>query len=212
MIPINIRGGALDEAIQKADLIHENAARMERFTKGLMNFTDISVQKMPCDLNAIVQETIRFLKPQNRYDRIAFATELAENLPRVHADPNQIHQVLLNLFNNSADAMEEGEIRVRTRYDSAGEWVELSVGDNGPGIPEAIQAKVFEPHFSMRENGHGFGLSVCYRIVEGHDGTIGVESEAGKGSTFRIRLPVYERTRVETKAFDSGAAVGGASP
>jgi len=207
LIPINIRSGALNRAIEKADLIYENVARMERFTKRLMDFTGVHVQKMPCDLNAIVQETFQFLKPQNRYDRIAFATELEENLPRIQADPNQIQQVLLNLFSNSADAMQEGEIRVRTAYDPAGDWIELSVSDNGPGIPEAIQAKVFEPHFSMRKNGHGFGLSVCYRIVEGHRGTIEVESEVGKGTTFRIRLPGHEETRVETEGLDSGTVL-----
>jgi len=212
LIPINIRRGALNQAIERADLIYENVARMERFTKGLMNFTRVHAQKMLCDLNAIVQETIRFLKPQNRYDRIAFATELEENLPPIQADPNQIHQVLLNLFNNAADAMGEGKIWVRTTSDLAGDWIELSVGDSGPGIPEAIQSKVFEPHFSKREDGHGFGLSVCFRIVEDHRGTIGVESEVGKGTTFRIRLPVHKRTSMETKELGSGAAGGGGAP
>ena len=82
--------------------------------------------------------------------------------------------------------------------------IELSVSDTGPGIPKALQEKVFEPHFSMRENGHGFGLSVCYRIAENHHGTIEVESEVGKGAMFRILLPVNGKEDMHLQRPDSG--------
>ncbi|OPX23404.1 MAG: hypothetical protein B1H02_05035 [Candidatus Latescibacteria bacterium 4484_107] len=207
LIPVNIHAGALNRAIEKADLIYENVARMECFTKGLMNLTGTSMEKGVCDLNTLVQETLQFLKPQNRYDDITFVTDLEADLPRIQADPSQIQQVLLNLINNSGDAMEAGEIRVHTAHHPLEDQIELSVSDTGPGIPKAIQEKVFEPHFSMRKNGHGFGLSVCYRIVENHHGTIAVESEVGKGATFRIFLPVHGKADKETQRLDSGALV-----
>ncbi|MCK5118318.1 MAG: response regulator [Candidatus Latescibacteria bacterium] len=204
LIPVNIHAGALNRAVEKADLIYENAARMERFTKGLMNLSGTSMKKGFCDLNALVQETLQFLKPQNRYDEIVFVTDLEARLPRIQADPSQIQQILLNLINNSADAMESGEVRVHTAHHPLEDQIELSVSDTGPGIPKALQEKVFEPHFSMRENGHGFGLSVCYRIAENHHGTIEVESEVGKGAMFRILLPVNGKEDMHLQRSDSG--------
>jgi len=123
------------------------------------------------------------------------------------ADPQQIRQVVLNLLANAADATiernrEGGEIRVRVFRDPAG--VGVVVSDDGSGIDERTRARLFEPHFTTKPTGHGFGLAVCHRVVENHGGSIRVESTPGAGATFTVRLP--RRTR------ESSAAVASVSP
>ena len=112
-------------------------------------------------------------------------------------DQQQIRQVLMNLIQNSVDAMtdaklEGGSIRIST---SALEFdeIEIDVTDSGPGIPEAIQRRIFDLYFTTKAQGTGIGLSLVHRIVQEHGGTISVESAAGSGTTFRIRLPRYVR-------------------
>ncbi|MEZ4697840.1 MAG: ATP-binding protein [Rhodothermales bacterium] len=112
-------------------------------------------------------------------------------------DQQQIRQVLMNLIQNSVDAMtdaklEGGSIRIST---SALEFdeIEIDVTDSGPGIPETIQRRIFDLYFTTKAQGTGIGLSLVHRIVQEHGGTISVESAAGSGTTFRIRLPRYVR-------------------
>jgi signal transduction histidine kinase len=204
MIPNDIQAGALSRAVENAECINKSAARMKRFAKELMNLTGTKMEKELCDINALVLETLQFLKPQNRYDDIVFVTDLEADLPPILADPGRIQQVLLNLFNNSVDAMGAGEIRIRTAHNPAEDRIDLSVRDTGPGIPKTIQKKVFDPYFTTREKGHGFGLSVSCRIVKNHHGTIEVESEVGQGATFRIALPVNGKAGSEKQRLHSG--------
>ena len=113
-------------------------------------------------------------------------------LPDVECLPSQLNQVFLNLLVNSAHAMGDarGLITVRTGVEGETVWLEFS--DNGSGIPEAIRAKVFDPFFTTKPvgKGTGLGLSVSFGIIQKHNGTITVDSEPGKGTTFRIVLPI----------------------
>jgi two-component system, NtrC family, sensor kinase len=109
----------------------------------------------------------------------------------VRGDPGQIQQVLLALLVNAGDAMPQGgEVTVAAAVE--GERVSLRVRDNGPGIPEDLQQRIFEPFFSTKEDGQGtgLGLAIASGIVEQHDGAIAVTSAPGKGSEFHIRLPL----------------------
>jgi PAS domain S-box-containing protein len=112
-------------------------------------------------------------------------------MPAVIADPAQFNQVFLNLLLNAAQAIEgKGIVRIETEHD--GDDVVIRITDTGCGIPSALQERIFEPFFTTKEigRGTGLGLSICYSIVEAHGGTIDVESEPGRGSTFTVRLPV----------------------
>src|SRR5204862_6800052 len=106
--------------------------------------------------------------------------------------PAKVNQVVMNLVTNAIDASDEsGEVTVRTRKDG-GDAVVIEVVDHGQGIPEAIRQKIFDPFFTTKPvgEGTGLGLSISYGIVRDHGGAIAVESEEGKGTTFRVRLPV----------------------
>ena len=155
------------------------------------------------DLNAVVRETIQFVEHQAGFQNVAFELELDPELPTISMDPNQLKQVIMNLVVNARDAMgERGRLCVCSRrYPSlyspgtghrAVPAVELTFSDSGCGIPAEDLPKIFDPFFTSKEPGKGvgLGLSVGYSIIKAHGGTIDVESEVGRGTTFRIVLPV----------------------
>ena len=160
-----------------------------------MDFSRAEFKIERVDLNALVQRSVEFVRPQNRFDPIEWDLRLATQVPELRADPGQLQQVLLNLFINAADAMADPKtgrrvITVRTDYDERGRHVRLVVGDSGPGIAASLLPRVFEPHFTTKAEGHGFGLSTSYRIVTNHGGQIVAESDPGQGARFTITLPL----------------------
>jgi two-component system sensor kinase FixL len=118
---------------------------------------------------------------------------LENNIPDVSVivDKIQIQQVLLNLLRNAAEAIagqEDGKI-VLAAADHTDGMVEISVSDNGPGLPEEIRAKLFQPFMSTKKTGMGVGLSICHTIITAHNGRLWAESSAGEGTVFRMALP-----------------------
>jgi signal transduction histidine kinase len=118
----------------------------------------------------------------------AVRLDLAEDLPPVQADPDQLKRVLLNIVNNAVEAMEgrDGLLTVATRTED-GEIV-ISVADQGPGIEDV--ERIFEPYYTTKVKGTGLGLAIARQIIEEHQGRIAVDSRVGRGTTVRIRLPV----------------------
>jgi signal transduction histidine kinase len=138
---------------------------------------------------------MEFVRTQNRFDNIEWDLRLAESVPPLRADPGQLQQVLLNLFVNAADAIREKPvgpriIAVTTHLDERGRNVRIVVTDTGTGIAAPHLARIFEPHFTTKTEGHGFGLSTSYRIITNHGGRIEAESPPGQGATFTITLPL----------------------
>jgi signal transduction histidine kinase len=179
-----------------AQIILEQSKRMETLSKGLMDFSSAELRIERVDVNALTQRSTEFVRSQNRFDGVEWDLRLAGDVPELRADPGQLQQVLLNLFINAADAMQENGasrkmISVVTDYDERARQVTVVVSDTGPGIPLNHVAKVFEPHFTTKAEGHGFGLSTSYRIVANHGGTISVESPPGRGASFTIALPIH---------------------
>jgi two-component system NtrC family sensor kinase len=129
-------------------------------------------------------------------ERVSLELDLANGLEPVHADGNQIQQVVVNLLINAADAIGDGggTITVGTRAASAA-GAELFVEDSGKGIPPEHLDRLFEPFFTTKgPRGTGLGLAVTWGIVEAHGGTIDVRSEPGQGSRFTVRLPCREES------------------
>lgn len=180
---------------RNARVIYEQAANMAILTRGLMDFSYKEIKIQRIDLNDLVNRTVEFVRPQNKFDGVEFELDLTEGLPAIAADPGQIQQVFLNLFSNAADAMiEKGSprkrIRVLSRRRDADSSIEVVVADSGPGMSHTVLSKIFDPAFTTKPTGHGFGLSTSYRIVQLHGGTITAESEVGRGATFRVVLPI----------------------
>jgi signal transduction histidine kinase len=177
-----------------SQIILEQARRVEAMSKGLMDFARAELKVEKVDLNALVQRSVEFVRPQNRFDSIEWDLRLAGQMPTLQADPGQLQQVMLNLYINAADAMQENSgrrvIETRTEFLERRRLVRMIISDSGPGIPSALLAKVFEPHFTTKAEGHGFGLYASYRIVTNHGGQIVAESEAGQGARFTVTLPL----------------------
>lgn len=113
--------------------------------------------------------------------------DVPENLPLVRAVASQIQQVFINLILNSFDAMPDGgKYEVRARAVRRG--VEIQFQDNGPGIPEAMRASIFEPFFSTKDGGTGLGLTISYNIITSHGGSLELVTDKGPGACFRIFL------------------------
>jgi signal transduction histidine kinase len=187
-----------DNVPRHTQVILEQAQRMTALSNGLLGFSykEIKVEKV--DLNSLIQRSIEFVRSQNRFDGVEWETQYSDPSPELRADPGQLEQVLLNLFMNAADAMKENGIprkliRVSTSRDDREQRVAFVVSDTGTGIPGSNLRKIFEPHFTTKKTGHGFGLSTSYRIITNHGGKIEVESPIGQGATFTITLPTHRQ-------------------
>jgi two-component system NtrC family sensor kinase len=184
-------------APQEADgrLIHQEAERAARIVKNLLLFArEVRPERRPVSLNEIVERTLSLRNYELRVENIELSQELAQDLPPVIADPAQLQQVLLNLLVNAEQAIRqgsgEGSIRVRTRKTAAGR-VSFEIFDSGPGIPQEIIPRIFDPFFSTKPSGAGtgLGLSITCGIIKEHGGEISVQSQLGHGAKFIVELP-----------------------
>lgn len=144
------------------------------------------------DLNAVARETLDLLQPEVENRGQIVEEQLARRLPKAAFDPVQIKQALVNLLKNSMQAMARGGI-ITLRTGQAGDGVWVSIGDTGGGISQEQLSRIFEPFYTTKEKGTGLGLMIVQRIIRDHGGTIEVESHTGRGTTFRIWLPLHER-------------------
>jgi two-component system nitrogen regulation sensor histidine kinase NtrY len=172
----------------------EESARLKRIVSEFSQFARMPKPDLgPCDLNDIVASCLALYGGS-----VPVTRRLAQDLPPIHADRDQIQQVLLNLLENARDALatmpadHAPQIAVETRPGARPDRVELVVADNGPGIAEAIRDKLFTPYFTTKQSqgGTGLGLAIAHRILSDHDGRISVrESDLG-GASFCVELPV----------------------
>jgi CheY-like chemotaxis protein len=156
-------------------------------------------------LNEVVQGAAELLAYPLRVDTVEVTLDLAPDLPFLWADAHQLHQMLVNLITNAHHAMHATppprHLTLATRYDPARRRVLLEVADTGPGIEPAVQARIFEPFFTTKPigQGTGLGLSLCRGIIEGHGGSIRVETLPEGGTVFRVELPVEAPPLAEVK-------------
>ena len=150
------------------------------------------VQLKLFSLNDVVEKTLELLRPEIENRGVTVKTRLARNLTATPVDATQLQQVLVNLVKNAAQAMTTGgTLTLQTGETSDGVWV--SVTDTGGGIPQEQINRIFEPFYTTKKKGSGLGLMIVQRIVRAHNGRIELESHVGRGTTFRIWLPLHER-------------------
>jgi signal transduction histidine kinase len=185
----------------------EIAGKLEQFlgvAKGEINRLDYIVtqflqairpappQLRPAALNDVVHKTIELPRPEIENRGLEISTRLARQLPLAPLDPTQIQQVLVNLVKNASQAMTcGGVLTLQTGEGADGVWV--SITDTGPGIPQEQLNRIFEPYYTTKKKGSGLGLMIVQRIVRAHGGRIELESQAGRGTSFRVWLPTHER-------------------
>jgi two-component system, sporulation sensor kinase E len=151
-----------------------------------------ALQMKICSLNDVTEKTLDLLRPEIENRGISIKTKLARQLTATPIDATQIQQVLVNLVKNASQAMTTGgTLTLATGENSDAVWV--SVTDTGGGIPQEQLNRIFEPFYTTKKKGTGLGLMIVQRIVRAHNGRIDLESHVGKGTTFRIWLPLHER-------------------
>ncbi|HTY23799.1 MAG TPA: ATP-binding protein [Desulfomonilaceae bacterium] len=183
----------LDEFTRSLSRLQTQGRRCKEITHKLLSFarkTDPTIKK--AQLNDLIQEVVDLSEQRARYSNVKINTNLEEELPTVSISTSEVQQVLLNMINNSLDAIgnKGGIINVTSRLDD--NYAVVEVSDNGPGIAQADLTRIFEPFFTTKPvgKGTGLGLSICYGIVKRMGGEIKVESEVGVGTTFHIYFPL----------------------
>jgi signal transduction histidine kinase len=152
------------------------------------------------DVNELVGEVIGLVRAEMILQHVSLALDLSPRRLLIHGDRVQLQQVLLNLMVNALDAMKEstgGDHRmiVRTQVIAHDRSVEISVQDNGVGMPDEKLDEIFEPFYTTKQRGLGLGLSICRSIVQTHGGNIGFRNNSGRGATFWFTLPVLEEAK-----------------
>lgn len=186
--------------------ILKNMERVDRIFRELLDFTRSSKLRLGShNINQILTGVIHYIEERCDRQRVKIMKELAPHLPKIRMDKREMERVFLNLTLNALAAMPKGGslTLITTRIDADSDTdrhrisgtqcqypcVSVVVSDSGCGIPKKYLDRIFDPFFTIKEQGTGLGLSISHRIIEEHKGTMDVESEVGKGTTFTIYLP-----------------------
>ena len=184
----------LEDIARYLKLVESEIARCGEIVKDLLAFsrrTKITIESNR--IEDIIDKTLNLISHDLDMKEIQLQKSIEPNLPKVQCDFKQIQQVFLNLVYNASEAMANGGTLTVTANRASGskEFLEVVISDTGSGIAKEDMENIFDPFFTTKEEekGVGLGLSVVYGIIAKHNGTIEVESELGKGSTFKVRLP-----------------------
>jgi PAS domain S-box-containing protein len=176
---------------QSLEVIGGEIRRLDRVVQGFLKFMrPQELALKPVDLNAMVQSVGALLEAESQSHGVRFVLDLDPALPVVSADEELLRQAFINIVQNACQAMQEGgAVRIRTRPEGL-DWVRVSVTDQGVGIAPEDLDKIFKLYYTSKPGGSGIGLSVVYRILQLHDGTVEAKSQPGRGTAVIVRLPV----------------------
>ena len=178
--------------------LRQEVRRIEKVLNDLLNYARPKAPQFGmADLKETVARTLQFARQQIGNKSVDFSIQIPSPLPRFRMDPEQLHQVLLNLVLNGIQALgQEGKITIQARVlpgaPNRTNQIEISVSDTGGGISREQLEKIFRPFYTTKRGGTGLGLSLCRRIISQHGGTLTAESEVNKGSRFIIHLPMRD--------------------
>ncbi|MBU1170912.1 MAG: HAMP domain-containing histidine kinase [Proteobacteria bacterium] len=177
------------------DMIHETE-RSQRIVRELLDFARESETHIkPLKVEAIMKDSIRLVANQIKMAKVRMDVDFSEELPPIHGDEQMLKQVFVNLILNAVDALPaKGCIRISIHKKETPGYVTVDINDDGPGIPEHVQARIFEPFFTTKAKGKGvgLGLSVSRGIIRKLGGYITLASEPGKGTTFTVAIPTTD--------------------
>jgi PAS domain S-box-containing protein len=198
LLPMVFDSGNPEDIEKKFTAMRTSIERMTMFTTGLMSFAKPKTDFCDVELNKFLDGELAFLRPQKRFRSISITTEWDENVGIISADPGGLQQILYNLLNNAADAInnsgsKDGVIIVKTKLiEGETENVEIIISDNGPGMSEEVREMAFRQSFTTKNTGHGYGLITIKSIAKLHNGKVSLESTPGEGTQFTINLPVKQ--------------------
>ena len=173
-----------------AEIVIKEVERLNRVITQLLDFARPKELRLQSYLlSQVIEHSLKLLQGNFDKKRVRLKTSFIEE--RVELDWDQMTQALLNIFLNAMESMDDtGELHVKTALKPEKRGVEISISDTGPGISRENLSRIFDPFFSTKKKGTGLGLAITAKIIEAHKGEISVESEEGKGTTFKIFLPL----------------------
>jgi nitrogen-specific signal transduction histidine kinase len=193
MTEIALKKDDLERVKTNLGKLKTSVGKMERFTTGLMDYSKLEARMQLASLNEVITDVLTYITAQRKFSRTRVLSELSPDLPQFRMDSNQIAQLLLNVLNNGADAINEtgrndGVMSVGTS--AADDAVLLTVSDNGGGIKPEVKDKLFKVNLTTKDHGHGHGLVTCARIIKNHGADVTIDTEPGRGTTFTFRFPL----------------------
>jgi signal transduction histidine kinase len=198
VVELGLRAANITQAAKGWRIVDRNLEKIYNLTMNLLAYSRPREPKLEqINPKVLIEECLELMATAAAEKGVMAVADVEPDHPAFPADPDGLHQVLMNLLINSLDAVEpqKGLIHVVCRYDSENKQTIIEVTDNGVGIPPSMMNHMFELFHSTKGNrGTGLGLAVAKKIIDEHDGSITVKSKQGEGTTFTIRLPVYSAT------------------
>lgn len=178
-------------------LIVQEADRAAKIVKDLLSFSrETKVKPGLVNVNNIIEEALSLMLKQSIFHNIYVHKDLDSSIPDTFADADLLKQAIFNIVLNGAQAMDgRGIMTIKSQAINNGKEMQIKIVDTGKGIPKKYLPRLFDPFFTTKEKGTGLGLALVYGIVSKHKGSIKVESELGKGTTFIITLPVLDQKK-----------------
>jgi two-component system, NtrC family, sensor histidine kinase HydH len=177
-----------------SEIMIQEVDRLNRVITQLLEFARPPViQKKRASLQSLIQHSLKMIERQASGKQIQVLSQLPSEIMEVELDPDGINQVLLNLYLNALEAMNQGgalSVSLSTEEDSR--WVKISVSDTGAGIRKEDLEHIFDPYFTTKQTGTGLGLAIVHKIIEAHGGEVRAESDIGRGTTVSVLLPATE--------------------
>ena len=182
-----------DGAREHIDVIASEIKRLDEVITGFVRFIrPEELQLQPVNAESLVNEVIALVEPDVRRNGVVCRANVPSGLPALRADPALLRQALLNLALNGCQAMPNGGKLTMSAKTDKDRRIALMVEDTGVGIPADKLDRIFDLYFTTKPEGSGIGLSIVYRIAQLHGGEIEVQSTEGRGTTFRLWLPLHE--------------------
>jgi two-component system NtrC family sensor kinase len=188
-----------DPNYRALQIIDEEARRCQGIVQSLMDLARPQTAELnPTSIDELITRTVSLVESRLYKEKITLETAVMPDLPRILADHQQLHQVLVNLLLNAIDAMPAGgklSVTAKTERKDGKLCMVISISDTGVGIDKELVSKIFLPFYTAgKKRGLGLGLPICERIVKNHGGRIEVESDLGKGTTFKLYLPLHRES------------------
>jgi two-component system sensor histidine kinase HydH len=180
---------------QTANIMIQEVERLNRVVGQLLEFAKpITISKRATSVDTVIKDSVRLIERQSTEKNIKIETAFSSVVKKIQVDRDRINQVLLNLYLNGIESMQDGgTLNVALSMNKERKWVIIKVTDNGSGIRKEDIAHIFDPYFTTKPSGTGLGLAIVHNIIDAHDGKMEVESSPGKGTTVTLFLPISNR-------------------
>ena len=176
---------------QTANIMIQEVDRVNRVVGQLLEFArPVKISPKPTSMKILIENSLKLIQRQAKEKKIRIQADLSSETSKVYLDPDKINQLLLNLYLNAIESMDdEGILSVTQTIDKNNKWIEIKISDTGAGISKEDLTHIFDPYFTTKSTGTGIGLSVVHNIIEAHNGKINIDSRLGEGTTLTILLP-----------------------